>query len=183
MSRGWIKGRPQSPESNAKRSAALEGRCKSEETKRRMRIARKGRVITAETCAKISATLTGHKMSPEAIARTAAFHRGRKRSEEAKQRMRLAQRNRDPACIPRGAQHPAWNSGGRALGSDGYMLVRAPKTWRREHRAVMERVLGRPLTAHEIVHHINGNRTDNRPANLRIMTRSEHASQHRGLKV
>jgi hypothetical protein len=61
---------------------------------------------------------------------------------------------------------------------DGYVEVFVLRRWRLEHIVVAERKIGRPLTDEEVVHHRNGNKTDNRPENLSVMTRAEHARFH-----
>jgi hypothetical protein len=69
--------------------------------------------------------------------------------------------------------------GGRNKTSTGYIdiLVDADK-YKREHRLVMERFLGRELGRDEVVHHMNGDITDNRIENLKLFANSKEHSQY-----
>ena len=53
--------------------------------------------------------------------------------------------------------------------SDGYI---------QEHRLIIEEYFGRDLRSGEDVHHINGNKQDNRLTNLVVMDRGVHMRMH-----
>ena len=75
--------------------------------------------------------------------------------------------------------------GGKSLDKDGYVLVsghhdhpRRHGSSVREHILVMEAHIGRYVTKKEVVHHINGDKQDNRLENLKLMSFEEHCAQH-----
>ena len=60
---------------------------------------------------------------------------------------------------------------------DGYIRVKTESGWDTQHRIVMSDFIGRPLLPHELVHHKNGIRTDNRIENLELCSRYQPPSQ------
>lgn len=59
-----------------------------------------------------------------------------------------------------------------------YPTIQVNKKQWRIHRYIMEKHIGRKLLSNELVHHINGNKHDNKINNLQIVSRSEHKKLH-----
>lgn len=60
---------------------------------------------------------------------------------------------------------------------------RSAKNYVKEHRIIAEKVIGRFLDNKEVIHHLNGDKTDNRPENLYYFkNHSEHMRYHLNLK-
>ena len=77
--------------------------------------------------------------------------------------------------------------GGRNIIKSGYVKVYLPGNpharpdgYALEHRIVLAGMLGRPLGRREVVHHRDGNPSNNDPANLELLaSQSEHMRLHR----
>lgn len=68
---------------------------------------------------------------------------------------------------------------------EGYIQVYKPNSpmardngYVAKHRLIASKMLRRPLSSDEIVHHIDGNKQNNRRNNLQVMTPSEHWRVH-----
>ena len=60
----------------------------------------------------------------------------------------------------------------------GYDIVQKDGKSRPVHILMAEQKIGRALKPDEVVHHVNGDKEDNRPENLQVMKRSEHTRLH-----
>jgi hypothetical protein len=184
----WNKGKNATPEQRLKLSLAHKGQ----------RAWNKGVSPSAEVRKKISEKLKGRKIPQAVIDKIALsnigripWNKGKKLSQEHINKFKGRKVwNKGIPMLPQTKQaiiSANWK-GGR-INHQGYIRVRCeghPKAsshghYVLEHTLVMEKHLGRYLEDHEIVHHINGIRNDNRVENLVVLTRSEHTKHHHDL--
>ena len=93
----------------------------------------------------------------------------------------------------KGKDHPCW-SGGKHMTNQGYPVVYIPRNhkfasmvsfgnnkqgaYMFEHRYVMAMHLNRILYPREVIHHINGDKTDNRVENLILVDTNNHPKSY-----
>ena len=94
--------------------------------------------------------------------------------------MTKGSRHTPEACAKIRAARMAAPAVGVSLKPNGYLeYTRGPHKGRLVHVVEIERIIGRRLLPGETTHHEDGNKTNNEPCNLRLMTRAEHARHHR----
>ncbi len=95
-------------------------------------------------------------------------------------------RTRSESCKLRDANRGKGSNwkGGRSVGyKTGYMsvytgVVDGKSNYRAEHLLISEKALGRKLKKGEVVHHVNGDKLDNRNKNLLICSNEYHGYLH-----
>ncbi|MBR4419672.1 MAG: HNH endonuclease [Clostridia bacterium] len=66
---------------------------------------------------------------------------------------------------------------------NGYKVLYNNGNSIKEHIFVMQKYIGRKLKPNEVVHHMDGNKTNNDIHNLQLMTSSEHSKLHREKEI
>lgn len=88
------------------------------------------------------------------------------------------------ATSKRGSSNPKWK-GGKTHDGHGRVMIRRPdhpnaNSWGYvyRYRIAMEEKLGRVIGTHEVIHHIDGNPSNDEIANLELMNQGDHARRH-----
>ena len=128
-----------------------------------------GKHHSGKTKKRLSESRKNIKISEETRKKLALSSTGRVKSEETRKKLSAAKT---------GSRHHNWN-GGIMVKDDGRVFIRvSKKTYKARARIIMEETLGRALSSQEIVHHINGDPSDDSAENLMITNRAVHVIGH-----
>ena len=139
------------------------------------------RIFTEEHKNKLRESWDYNKhFTKETIEKMREAHKGHIVSDEQREKLKEIRKREN---------NPAWK-GGIIKDTNGYIRFKVPENCRFSamkdsyryvpmHRLMMAEYLQRPLTEKEVVHHINGIKTDNRIENLMLFENNgEHTSLH-----
>jgi len=126
---------------------------------------RKGQICPPEVRVKISQARIGVQFSAETRAKISAAKTGVPTGRDGE---------KNPQWGKKGAEAAHWK-GGRVIDAAGYVRLRCTDHPRatsggyvHEHVLVVEKSVGRFLNEQETIHHLNGDKADNRLENLRL---------------
>jgi uncharacterized Zn finger protein (UPF0148 family) len=130
----------------------------------------KDRKHSEKTKQKISeARKNSPPMSDETKKKISEAGKGRKVSEVTRKKISITKRRE---------KHHNWK-GGVMIDSSGRIFIRQMQGgYKAQARIIIEKKLKRVLKSNELVHHINGDPSDDRIDNLIVLTRSKHISTH-----
>ena len=87
-------------------------------------------------------------------------------------------------------KHPSWK-GGKYISNDGYIMINIKighndtsgwSSYQKEHKVIIEQQLGRKLLKNEVIHHIDGIKTNNTISNLWLTDQKSHRKAHVSLR-
>lgn len=171
----------------------------------KMENAKPKKIFSVEHRRNLSIALTGRRLSNETkeklrkvnLGRT-GYWRGKKRSEETKIKISMVKKGvrLSPEAVQRIRLQNLGNKShffkcGRTIDSGGYTrILKHDHPYANNnhyvllHRLVVEKYLGRILKPSEAVHHINGDKNDNRLCNLMVfVNNSSHIKFERGKEI
>lgn len=118
----------------------------------------------------------GFRMSQETKDKIANSREGSKHSEDTKEKIASTLRGHRQSDV---SKIDGKKRGSTFIDKRGYANTYVGEGhYVREYRLVAEKKIGRPLLSNEVVHHWNGDKSDNRPNNLFICTNRHHLHIH-----